>query len=70
MNELKGCPFCGGKARLVVFKDPYVTSFINYNFSVSCDDCGGEGYSSDVAHNSDCREAILEAIAAWNKRIE
>lgn len=69
MMELKPCPFCGGKGELMVFKDPYIASYVNYNFCVSCYNCCGEGASSDVAQNSDCRGPINEAIEAWNTRV-
>lgn len=68
MQKLKLCPFCNGNPRLVVFKDPYVTSYVNYNFCVSCDDCGGEGATSESVQNNDCRGAIDEAIVNWNAR--
>ncbi len=68
MTELKPCPFCNGKALLSVWKDPYITSYISYNFAVSCHECFGEGANGSVAQNSDCREAIEEAISAWNTR--
>lgn len=67
-EELKPCPFCNGRSDLLVIQDPYISSYISYNFYVQCDDCGVEGPSIDVAHNTDCRSAIKEAITAWNKR--
>lgn len=70
MNELKPCPFCNGRADLLVIVNPHIKSAIYYDFYVSCDDCGGQGYNAEVAHNSDIREAIKEAVEAWNKRVE
>lgn len=54
MEELKSCPFCGGKAKLSKFNDA------NPDYFVCCEKCG----SSTRAH-----EDSKEAIKVWNRRV-
>lgn len=68
-QELKICPFCGKDASLLVIVDPYVTSYISYDFYVSCNACGSQGPIYSERHNSDIRIPVQSAIEEWNKRI-
>ena len=56
-DELKPCPFCGGKAH----------TFHNYLWHVRCDGTGGNYYCV-MGFGAFVTEA--EAIAAWNRRAE
>lgn len=67
-EDIKLCPFCNESASLLVSVDPHITSYIAYDFRVQCNNCYGEGASFEAAHNSDIREAIQDAIKAWNIR--
>ncbi len=51
-NEMKPCPFCGGKPELYLYYD-------RKSLLIECDECGARifGYRS-----------IDEIIEAWNKR--
>lgn len=51
-EELKPCPFCGGKAHLVIGDE-----FCH----IRCHQCGATGALADAIRESD-------AIAAWNRR--
>jgi len=53
MEELKKCPFCGGKAMLIRAREWY-----GY-YSVGCSKCGIE---------TNLHDTPAEAIAAWNRR--
>ena len=54
MEELKRCPFCGEEA--------HIYHKLPSTFGIECDVCGAmtNGFYSD----------IVEAIAAWNRRVE
>ena len=59
MNDLKPCPFCGGKARL----------FVNGGVRVICSKCYvGTMILTD---NMECESNAVEtAIKAWNRRAD
>ncbi|MBQ7873744.1 MAG: Lar family restriction alleviation protein [Oscillospiraceae bacterium] len=60
MAELKPCPFCGGRAR-VIQSDPLEKGKKEfYVFGVYCTDCGGLMRK--------CAEE--DAVKAWNRRAE
>ena len=56
MNELKPCPFCGGKDSGIL-----TTSYDGYWFAVFCEDC--------MAQTRKCRQE-KDAIEAWNRRVD
>ena len=68
MNELKPCPFCGGKA--TAFKDNYSRIGImcencNMYFGIELE-CGEElvdGWRAKI-------KSVEEALEAWNRRSE
>ena len=53
-EELKPCPFCGGKAEIEKIGFPYD------EFSISCNEC--------PAMMEDLFEDKIKLIEAWNKR--
>lgn len=61
-EQLKLCPFCGGKANLL-------RSLAAENVCIECGDCWA---SSRICHFRDkaYEEAEKECIAAWNRRWE
>ena len=58
MEEIKNCPFCGGKAGL---REHYF-SYGMTTYGVACLECNSE--------TSQFFESILDATEAWNKRVE
>lgn len=54
-EELKPCPFCGGKRAVTVVDDE-----AEERFGVKCFDCGG---MIDAE-----KDTLQEAIEAWNRR--
>lgn len=77
-NELKPCPFCGGKAALKKVRGSYKTNptTINDEWKVSCEkECCACGTFQDMIYHADNGEIIVkcngakEAVEAWNKRV-
>ena len=64
-SEVKACPFCGGRARLISHESPEVT---NYGYEVNCDECAAQGPSTDCEWDGNAEYAKRDAIAAWNRR--
>jgi len=62
-EELKACPFCEGKAFIESMKN----KFDCLEGSISCD-CGVRGMDFEGDSFSTDKEAIQEAIKAWNTR--
>ena len=55
MDELKPCPFCGGKDSGIL-----TTSYDGYWFAVFCENC--------MAQTRKCRQE-KDAVEAWNRRV-
>jgi Lar family restriction alleviation protein len=70
MDELKSCPFCGGKAFVSTVEHSKENRPNGYRFhgSIMCRNCqasaGTTGF--DLTH----KEATEKAIKAWNRRTE
>ena len=66
-NELKPCPFCGGKASVSqgcsLFNEPLGRG--QYEF-VSCNNCGGR--TTRFFHYDYGTKSRAMAIFAWNRR--
>lgn len=67
-DELKPCPFCGGKAEIRVGE---YASFVE-GYAVGCSNCaltfGASGRIGEAYCWSCCYETEAEAIEAWNRR--
>src|SRR5574344_324382 len=62
-EELKLCPFCGGKAIL------HISDVHGFEASIECEDCGIYVYS-DLKHENSINEAKEYVISKWNKRVD
>ena len=62
MNELKPCPFCGGKAVLRAVKDGNPWDY----FKVGCDEM--RGYCRGNINGSPLYPSEDSAVEWWNKR--
>lgn len=71
MVELKPCPFCGSKARLVVLE--YENSDTTRWHKIMCEDvfgCGAEIGTAISAWQADYKEAVQGLKDRWNRRYE
>ena len=60
-NELKECPFCGGKPYMCIGKKLDKST----DYSIHCSHCGSR---TMTFNNREWGEAKAEAIRRWNKR--
>ena len=59
-DELKKCPFCGGKAMLLKWDEYMATDNVFQSFAVRCRECG--------AFIDSWKKTEEEAARAWNRR--
>jgi len=68
IEELKTCPFCGGKVRLYYFKGSY-----HQRVTISCKDCKIRSVQESKSYKDDDlpREAYMnKSIKLWNRRVD
>lgn len=71
MSDLKRCPFCGGKARLVISE--HENSDTTRWHKIMCEDvfgCGAEIGTAISAWQSDYKEAVQRLMDRWNRRYD
>ena len=66
MTELKPCPFCGGRARLVRFGHQSGTAFDDWG--IECVKCGAMPWAFSVYQYEDQAEIHEKCAAKWNRR--
>ena len=61
MDELKKCPFCGGKAAVVVID----------GVKVLCPTCGAQtdSHIDFMIRSGKCSNAVQQVMDAWNRRV-
>ena len=65
MEELKPCPFCGGKPTLEASED----DLKHHAVYVCCYNCGSIGGSADGEIEETLEAYIRYAVDAWNRRV-
>ena len=67
-NQLKSCPFCGGKGHLRKKNRTMIDGKTRKNCYVYCVECDARGkrYLEDELNSREARE---KAIEAWNRRV-
>lgn len=77
MEELKACPFCGGKAVFCTELNKSSHTDVGYEFSIKCSRCGIKspfryGVSFHLNENGEIHPTTDKrdkAIAEWNRRV-
>lgn len=82
MIELKPCPFCGGKATIILIdteweRDEKGIMHIQHSYAVGCAKCqiNAKTYSSNIYQDVDGnieikKNGAKEAAEAWNRRAD
>lgn len=62
MTELKSCPFCGGKAKIIAYNDGGIC--------VKCLDCycQTQTWSDETIAEARQKSAFEKVVDAWNRR--
>jgi Lar family restriction alleviation protein len=64
-EDLKPCPFCGGRGRITKDADP---DFTGYFIAVKCNDCGATSRQKYFSNGNDCPLTYQECRDEWNTR--
>ena len=73
MDELKPCPFCGGKPYLETRHRAFIKAQTTRVAFVRCTECEARTQRFELqafGHTSYSEEANKKAIEAWNRRAE
>ena len=73
MNELKPCPFCGGKPYLETHHRAFIKAKTTRVAFVRCRECESRTQRfelTDIGRTSYSEEANKKAIEAWNRRAD
>lgn len=73
MNELKPCPFCGGKPYLETHHRAFIKAKTTRVAFVRCRECEARTQRfelTDFGRTSHSEEANKKAIEAWNRRAD
>ena len=71
-EELKPCPFCGGRAVLEKAHRAFIdakTARVAFVRCTVCNARSGREKLSDYGHTATSNEANMKVIAAWNRRV-
>ena len=77
MEELKPCPFCGGKGKIVFPSPPYMLKrYCGHFVCIGCEDCHictpifnmFNCTRSSIMNEANKEKAIKKAMDLWNKR--
>lgn len=75
--KLKPCPFCGGKARFLIFGQDHTSlSAMAYKFQIECDRCGATNNEVGLTAFLFQQDGSIKSIQddrfkvanAWNRR--
>ena len=67
-NELKPCPFCGGKAVIRNHNEMVGFGMSDTFYFVKCTACRMSGSKFGILDGDNKSERIKKAITAWNRR--
>lgn len=75
-EELKPCPFCGGKAMFSTFSNKSSHSCVGVSFNIKCEKCGTKfpkTYECEMYMDQDGnirmgKDERTKAIKDWNRR--
>lgn len=69
-NELKPCPFCGGKAVIRKYDELVGHGMVDTYYFAKCKSCKMRGRKFGILEAHTVDDRIKKAINAWNRRAE
>lgn len=64
-NEIKPCPFCGGKAE---YHEEYGAIRGSVDFFIECSECGARPFLTSDASGENYIDLIESVFQTWNRR--
>lgn len=71
-DELKTCPFCGGKAEVQAYGDSAFSYLVDGYVYIECLDCeaSSQSYYVGIVSKEESEAVVQKSTAEWNRRVD